>query len=59
MGLVLGAEHSLQDDNQKELVPLNVTDFNEIQPVYVYYNEPVTSAVLREFLDFLKTKSRV
>ena len=59
MGLVLGSMHSLQEESQRELVPLNVTDFNEVQLVYVYYASPVSSSVLEQFLDFLKSKSRV
>lgn len=56
MGLVLGSVRSLQEESQRDLVPLNVTDFNEIQPVYVYYAAPVFSPTLELFLDFLKSK---
>ncbi|MBQ8815502.1 MAG: LysR family transcriptional regulator [Lachnospiraceae bacterium] len=56
MGLVLGSMRSLQEENQRDLVPLNVTDFNEIQPVYVYYAAPVSSPTLEQFLNFLRRK---
>ena len=55
MGLILGSRSALKDDLEKELVALNITDFNETQSVYVYY--PSTgrkSYALSAFLDFLQ-----
>ncbi len=58
MGLDIGSLRSLNDDEQKNIVALNVTDFNEIQSVYVYHRPRPSNPVMKDFLRFLKTKSR-
>ncbi len=60
MGLTIGSVHSLQDDNQKNIVALNIADFDEQQLVYVYYQkEHPHSNLFDSFLAFLKSKRRV
>lgn len=52
MGLTLGAYRALQDNTQDNIAPLKITDFNEIQSVYVFYRNR-DSSVVAEFCDFL------
>ena len=60
MGLTLGSRRALQDAGEKDIVALNVTDFNEIQSVYVYHHSPGKSdTTLSSFLAFLKSKSNL
>ena len=57
MGLVLGSKRALLDESEKNLIALNVTDFNETQSVYVYHPSIEKCDVsLSGFLAFLKTK---
>lgn len=59
MGLMLGTRKALQDKTEANIVPLNVTDFNEMQAAYVYYRKPENSDnVLRDFLNFLSQKAK-
>lgn len=53
MGLTLGAYRALQDNTQENISPLNVTDFNETQSVYVFYQENAQNSTLRDFCNFL------
>lgn len=60
MGLTIGSAHALQDDNQKNIAALNVTDFNEQQLVYVYYQKPKHGKnAIDSFIAFLESKSRI
>ena len=53
MGLTLGAYRALHDHTQDNISPLNVTDFNETQSVYVFYREKAQNSTLRDFCAFL------
>lgn len=53
MGLTLGAYRALKDNTQDNISPLNVTDFNETQSVYVFYRENTLTSTIRDFCDFL------
>ena len=55
MGLTLGSYRALKSDVEAEIVPLNVTDFCEMQAVYVYHQSYTNNAV-NDFCDFLKQK---
>lgn len=57
MGLTLGSRRALENDIEKDIVSLDITDFNEAQLVYVYYqkNNDI-DATIKDFLDFLYTK---
>ena len=59
MGLLLGSKRALQEDGEKNITALNVTDFNETQLIYVYYHptEKINIA-LNGFLSFLKAKGQ-
>ncbi len=52
MGLTLGAFRALEDNTQNNISALKVTDFNEVQSVYVFYREEPRGAV-KAFCDFL------
>lgn len=57
MGLSLGSRRALENDIEKDIVSLDITDFHEAQLVYVYYkkiNEP--DAMIKDFCDYLYTK---
>ena len=60
MGLTLGSYRALSDEVEKDVVALDVIDFNEIQSVYVYHRrfEPGDCTLL-EFCEFLKCKGKV
>ncbi len=57
MGLTLGSRRALANDIEKDIVSLDITDFNETQLVYVYHkkiNEIDTT--IKDFCDFLYAK---
>ncbi len=57
MGLTLGSRRALKNDIEKDIVSLDITDFNETQLVCVYHkriNE--NDATIKDFYDFLYTK---
>ena len=57
MGLTLGSRHALENSLEKDIVPLNITDFNEIQLVCVYHQKiSENNATLKDFCDFLYAK---
>ena len=57
MGLTLGSCRALEDDIEKDIVSLDITDFNEIQLVYVYHRRiNKNNSTIKDFLDFLYTK---
>lgn len=56
MGLTMGAYRALNDNTQNAIVPLKVTDFNETQEVYVFYQKSRENAARKEFADFLYGK---
>lgn len=60
MGLTLGSYRALSDEVEKDVVALDIIDFNEIQSVYVYHRrfEPGDCTLL-EFCEFLKCKGKV
>lgn len=53
MGLTLGAYRALKDHTQDNISPLNVTDFNETQSVYVFYREKALNNTINAFCSFL------
>lgn len=53
MGLTLGAYRALEDHTQDNIAPLNVTDFNETQSVYVFYRENAHNNTIKYFCQFL------
>ena len=58
MGLMLGTRKALQDKTESNIVPLNVTDFNEVQTAYVYHRRLESGDnALRDFLNFLAQKA--
>lgn len=60
LGLAVGSRHSLLEEEQKNLVALDVSDFKENQSVYVYHRKAERGdAALRSFTAFLRTKSRM
>jgi len=58
MGLTLGSYRALKNELEKDIVPLDVTDFNEIQAVYVYHRKlnPKDSEI-SDFCKFLSLQS--
>lgn len=59
MGLMLGTRKALSDKTEENIVPLNITDFNEIQAAYVYHRKLETGdGVLKDFLHFLLQKAK-
>ena len=58
MGLCLGSQSALKDESEKNLVKLNITDFNERQLIYVHHKKTDKSdTTLNAFLTFLKSQS--
>ena len=59
MGLLLGSVQALQEESEKNITALNVTDFNETQSICVYYRSTEKNEVSRNgFLTFLKVKGQ-
>ena len=57
MGLTLGSRRALANTIEKDIVPLDVTDFNETQLVCVYHKKISNhDAAIKDFCDFLYTK---
>ncbi len=57
MGLTLGSRRALKNDIEKGIVPLDITDFSEIQLVYVYHRKLNQNDVtIKDFCDFLYNK---
>ena len=56
MGLTIGANRALTDNTQNAIVPLKVTDFNEIQQVYVFFRKAYDNSARKEFKEFLYSK---
>ena len=57
MGLTIGAYRALEDHTQDHIAPLHVTDFNEVQSVYVFYREDArNTGTIKSFCDFLYQK---
>lgn len=58
MGLTLGSYRALEDELQKNLSPLIITDFSEVEAVYVYHRKfDASSNMLKCLCDFLYQKS--
>lgn len=55
MGLTIGAYRALDDHTQNNISALRVTDFNEVQSVYVFHRGEGSDAV-KVFCDFLYTQ---
>ena len=53
MGLTLGAYRALKDQTQDNISPLNITDFNETQSVFVFYRKKMQNNAIRSFCNFL------
>lgn len=59
MGLMLGSKRALHSESEKNIAALNITDFNEIQSIYVYYRMADEKDIsLESFLSFLKIKGQ-
>lgn len=57
MGLTLGSRHALESSLEKDIVPLDITDFNEIQLVCAYHQRiSEYNATIKDFCDFLYAK---
>ena len=57
MGLTLGSLRALNNEMEKNIVSLNVIDFNEVQPVYVYHRKyTAIDSILKDFCEFLAKK---
>ncbi len=57
MGLTLGSRRALENDIEKDIVALDVTDFHETQLVCVYYKRAgEVNQYIKDFCDFLYTK---
>ncbi len=57
MGLTLGSRRALENSLEKDIVPLDITDFNEIQLVYVYHQKiSANNVTIKDFCDFLHAK---
>ena len=56
MGLTIGAYRALADNTQNGIVPLKVTDFNEIQSVCVFFRQAKQGEITKAFCDFLYSK---
>lgn len=60
MGLSLGSRRALQDESEKHIAALHITDFNEVQCVYVYYRRHRSADVaLKEFCTFLRNQKQI
>ncbi len=57
MGLTLGSYNALLDDGEKDIIPLDVIDFKEVQSVYVYHRKfTFKDIAAKNFCDFLSVK---
>ena len=57
MGLTLGSRRALENTIEKDMVSLDITDFNETQLVCVYHKRITEHAVaIKDFCDFLYAK---
>lgn len=57
MGLTLGSRRALQNDLERDIVSLDITDFSEVQPVYVYHRKlTAADTPIKDFCDFLYAK---
>lgn len=57
IGLTIGSHRSLGDATQRNLVPLRVLDFDEIQTVCVFYKKTASqNFYLKKFCDYLYSK---
>lgn len=59
MGLTLGSRRALENEIEKDIVSLDITDFNETQLVYVYHQKiNEIDATIKDFCDFLYAKKQ-
>lgn len=59
MGLIIGSESALDESSERNLAALSVSDFKEVQSIYVYHRNPsAKDAVLSDFLNFLSSHAR-
>lgn len=57
MGLTLGSQQALREKGEKNLTALLVSDFNEVQSVYVYHKRIISeNSAVQNFCDFLHLK---
>lgn len=57
MGITLGSRRALENDIEKDIVSLDIKDFNEMQLVYVYHRRiNKNESTIKDFCDFLYTK---
>ena len=58
MGLTLGSYRALDENTSKNIVPLDITDFSEVQSVYAYHRKfKAKDKALKDFCEFLKEKN--
>ncbi len=59
MGLTLGSYRALKTDVESDIIPLDVTDFREIQAVYVYHRKTSSGkTAVNDFCNFLFKKGK-
>ncbi len=57
MGLTLGSKRALAGELESDMVALDVTDFGEVQPIYVHHRTaPVEKPYIDDFCNFLIQK---
>lgn len=60
MGLTLGSRRALQEELEENITALNVSDFEEVQSIYVFHRTPENNhQALKSFLEFLKSKRNI
>lgn len=60
MGLTIGSKKALSEALEEIIAALDVSDFNEVQSIYVYHRTPKANhKTLKSFLEFLKSKRNV
>ena len=59
MGITLGSRRALNDSIEKNIVPLDITDFSEVQIVCVYHRKTAENDInLKSFCDFLNAEGK-
>ena len=59
MGLTLGSFRALKTDVEHDIVPLDIVDLKEVQPVYVYHRKnSYIDAYIKDFCTFLLRKGQ-
>ena len=59
MGITLGSRRALNDSIEKNIVPLDITDFSEVQIVCFYHRKIAKNDInLKSFCDFLNAEGK-